>query len=300
MNTKIIFIGNYKGGVGKTTCTLNLAEYFHKEPSKNHEGQNKILVLDIDPQSSLSELMMHKRGEGELSDLPPEETLNYIFDLNILKIKKYNNIILTFDKNIIKECENYDFIPSSLFYYNKGKNKGLDVLSMEMENTVEYLSILKNYIDSVKEEYDFVLIDCPPTNNIITIAAFLMSDYYIIPTVLDGLSTNGVLHYINTVKETYKKYCFDNEDALLNKHYFGEEPKLIGIFYNLLRGQVHYESTKQDFENALERETEYKKDIILDSGINNYISIARSTENGEVSIERKDFEQLSKEIINRL
>lgn len=46
-----------------------------------------------------------------------------------------------------------------------------------IEYTVEYLSILKKYIDSVKGEYDFILIDCPPTNNIITMAAFLMSDY---------------------------------------------------------------------------------------------------------------------------
>lgn len=51
MNTKIIFVGNYKGGVGKTTSVLNFAEYFSKE-------NKKVLVLDIDPQSSLSEVLV--------------------------------------------------------------------------------------------------------------------------------------------------------------------------------------------------------------------------------------------------
>ena len=84
-------------------------------------------------------------------------------------------------------------------------------------------------------DFDYILIDCPPSSNLITQSAFLMSDYYLIPTVLDSISTNGVIHYIKTVKETYKKYCGDsNDDSILFKHYFGKEPELIGIFYNLI------------------------------------------------------------------
>lgn len=75
-----------------------------------------------------------------------------------------------------------------------------------------------------------------------------MLDYYIIPTVLDGLSTNGVIHYINTIENTYNEYCETGEDALITKHFFGKKPQLIGIFYNLLRGQVQYKEAKADFE----------------------------------------------------
>ena len=183
MNTKIIFIGNYKGGVGKTTSVLNFAEYFSR-------AEKKVLVLDLDPQSSLSEILVANGNYGSLSDLPENETLNYVFDLYISKIEKYNAIELKFDKAMIKSYkEMYDFVPSSLFYR---ENMGLDALVLKMKNNIQYLSILKNWIDMVKDKYNFILIDCPPSNNLVTRSAFLLSDYYIIPTVLDGLSTNGV------------------------------------------------------------------------------------------------------------
>ena len=86
--------------------------------------------MDIDPQSSLSEILIANGNFGLLSELPENETLNYIFDLYISKIEKYNTIELKFEKTMIKrynEC--FDFVPSSLFYR---KNKGLDALALMM------------------------------------------------------------------------------------------------------------------------------------------------------------------------
>ncbi len=249
MDTKIIFIGNYKGGVGKTTSVLNFAEYF----SINNKN---VLVLDLDPQSSLSEILVANGGTLSLSALPENETLNYVFDLYILKLKKYNALEIKFDDVMIKKYKNlYDYVPSSLFYR---KNMGLDTLALMMEDDIQYLSILKIWLDTVKEKYDIILIDCPPSNNLITKSAFLMSDYYIIPTILDGLSTNGVIHYINTIEETYDEYCVKREDALIAKHFFGEKPQLIGIFYNLLRARVNYSDAKTDFENEICNSTPYE------------------------------------------
>lgn len=289
MNTKTIFVGNYKGGVGKTTSVLNLAEYFS-------EKKKKVLVLDVDPQSSLSEILVSNGKYGLLSELPERETLNYIFDLYITKIKKYNAIELKFDDAVIKRYdEKYDFVPSSLFYRG---NMGLDALALLMEDDIQYLSILKNWVDTVKDRYDLILIDCPPSDNLITRSAFLMSDYYIIPTVLDGLSTKGVIHYIDTVERTYNEYCRDREDALIARHFFGEKPELIGIFFNLLRGQVNYKDEKADFAEEIGKL--YDKDPILKSVINNYIDIARSTQMGVASDEKQDFEKLADEIIGRI
>ncbi len=299
MDTKIIFFGNYKGGVGKTTSVLNFAEYFSCHASKNHSGKNRVLVLDVDPQSSLSEILVTKGGYGELSELEACETLNYVFDLCILKIKKYNDIELKFDKDcLIKKYKNlYDFVPSSLFYRN---NVGLDTIVIDMEDNIQYLCILKSWVDTIREGYDYIFIDCPPTNNLITRSAFLMSDYYIIPTILDGLSTNGVVHYINTIEETYKKYCEEDEDALIAKHFFGEKPQLLGVFYNLIRGQVNYDEEKEDFEAALDKYTSYGREVILDTLINNLIDIARETKDGNVSIKKKDFKWLTEEIIKKI
>lgn len=290
---KIIFIGNYKGGVGKTTTTINLAQYFSKE-------NYKILTIDLDPQSSLSEIQVNNfQNKKTLKDISDKKTLNYIYELSILKLKKYPGIQLTFPETIIqKHTDNYHYLPSSLFYKS---GKGLDSLAIEMEDNIAYLAILKSFIDTIKNQYDFILIDCPPSSNLITQSAFLMSDYYLIPTILDEISTNGVIHYIHTVSDTYKKYCIKGEDAILAKHYFGNSPKLIGIFYNMIRGQVDYNTADINFKNALKVANITKEDIyVFPYNINNYIDIARSTENGIMSKKKDDFANLSKNVLKRI
>lgn len=290
-DTKIIFVGNYKGGVGKTTSVLNFADYFSRVGKK-------VLVLDIDPQSSLSEILVSNcgNGVGSLADLPMEETLNYIFDLYISKIEKYPCVELQIGHSVIKSYKNkYDFVPSSLFY---GNGMGLDALAIRMKKDIQYLSILKNWVDTVKEQYDFILIDCPPSNNLITQSAFLMSDYYIIPTILDGLSTNGVRHYIDTVEKIYEEYC-EGEDIehVMARHFFGEQPELMGVFYTLIRSGVDYSVPKLNFEAEM---VKIKQNIILNGKIGNYIDIARCTSNGNISIEREDYNNLTEELLKRI
>lgn len=291
MNAKIIFVGNYKGGVGKTTSVLNFAEFFSRKPNTS------VLVLDLDSQSSLSEILVSKGNYGTLAKLKDQETLNYVFDLSISKIEHYPNLNIQFDDSLlIKSFSGYNFIPSSLFYQ---ENVGLDSLVLRMKDNIQYLSILKSFVDTIRSDYDYILVDCPPTNNLITRSAFLMSDYYVVPTILDGLSTNGVLHYIHTIEATYREYCIDHEDSLLARHFFGDMPKLLGIFYNMIRGQVNYDVAKEDFETTL-AQNGYDGDIILNKQINNYIDIARKTQNGEVSIQKDDFMVLADELFARI
>lgn len=144
------------------------------------------MVLDIDPQSSLSEILVANGGFGLLKEWKKRRRLIIYLICLFLRLKSIH--------------------------------------------VIQYLSILKNWIDTIRERYDIILIDCPPVNNLIIRSAFLMSDYYIIPTVLDGPSTNGVIHYINTIEKTYEKYCGDTNDGIIAKYFFGEKPQLIGIF----------------------------------------------------------------------
>lgn len=295
---KIIFVGNYKGGVGKTTSVFNFASYFAEKKSK------KVLVMDIDPQGSLSEILINNNYEEKtLKDLKPNETLNYVIDLSIKKIKKYKSINLKFDEKIIQKYEKYkfDFIPSSLYY---NKNVRLDDLVIEMEDTIEYLSILKTFIDNIieikKDRYDYIFIDCPPSHNLITKSAILASDYYIIPTILDTVSANGVLHYIQTVESIFNYYINEKEDNIIFKHYFGEKsPELLGIFITMLRKQVDNENPLEEFKEQLNNREDVKA-LIRDNKINNYIDIARSTGIGEISEDRNDYEQLIEELFNDL
>lgn len=261
--------------------------------------------MDLDPQSSLSEILVSNNG-AQLNELQSWKTLNYVFDLNISKIKKYHNLGLKFDEGMIQKYKKgcFDFVASSLFYRSdSGMDElGLDELAVRMEDTIEYLSILKGFIDSIldKKSYDFIIMDCPPSNNLITRSAFLLSDYYIIPTILDGISTNGVAHYINTVLKTYKRYCVDSEDAILARHYFGERPKLIGIFCTFIRKQVNYDSERDALVNTLRNECTDEDIYFFNEEINNYIDIARSTEIGESSIARKDYVELTESVLKRI
>lgn len=301
---KIIFVGNYKGGVGKTTSVLNFAICFSK-------AGKKVLTIDLDPQSSLSELLTSNNGQS-LNTLPSNQTLNYIFDLSITKIKKYKSIKLTFSTDIIQTYEKggFDFIASSLFY----EGGGLDNLAVKMEDNLEYLSILKTYVDDLPTErqYDYIFIDCPPSNNLITRSAFLMSDYYIIPTILDRISAHGVAHYINVVNNTYSSYCENGEDHMLAKHYFGNKPLLLGIFFTMIRKTVDYSQTKTSLFDLLKNYYSESPDNGEASGdffnhvycfeeeINNFIDIVRSTENGDISKFRQDYEHLSTRVLSRI
>lgn len=153
-----------------------------------------------------------------------------------------------------------------------------------------------------EKSYDYVLIDCPPSNNLITRSAFLLSDYYIIPTILDRVSANGVAHYINTVNKTYQKYCDDSEDKILMQHYFGEVPKLIGIFCTFIRGQVNYQKAWKNLQDTISQKCKYNNGDVyfFEEEINNYVDIARSTEIGQSSKARNDYNELSRSVLQRM
>ena len=295
---KILFVGNYKGGVGKTTTTFELALQF-----KKIDTNIKILVLDLDPQSSLSELLTRTNRNtknNDLSKFDSKKTLNYVYDLNIKKIKYFKSLIITFD-DIISKYENlenifFDFIPSSIFYKNqRGDELGLDDLILEMEDNVEYLSILPLFLKQFKNQYDYIFIDSPPTNNLITKSMFLTSDYFLIPTVCDGLSRYGVKHYLKKIYDSYKKICVESENADLAYNIFGNAPKCIGIFFNLIRGRVDYSSEEMNMKRTIEEELNQEIKI-FDTKINNYIDYARDIQRGETTKFRKDFDLLANEI----
>jgi cellulose biosynthesis protein BcsQ len=166
---KKIFFGNYKGGVGKTTSTYQIALELQKR-------KQKVLLIDLDSQSSLSEICLTAHRKL-LNELPDNETLNYVYMLYLQAIK-IKNIKFTLNiGTLLKNIHGTDFIPNSLF----SCYGGLDKISMDMDKSIENLLILRNFIEdnNLNSNYNFILFDCPPSNNIITQMAFLYSDYYI-------------------------------------------------------------------------------------------------------------------------
>ena len=168
---RIIAVANQKGGVGKTTTAINLSACLA-------ENNKKVLTIDTDPQGNTTS------GLG----VEKEEIENTVYDLMI-------------DQCTIKECivkteiENLDLIPSNV------NLAGAEIELLGINNK-EY--ILKNAVDYIKDDYDFIIIDCPPSLSMLTVNAMTTADAVLVPIqceyyALEGLSQ--LIHTVNLVKE---------------------------------------------------------------------------------------------------
>lgn len=168
---RIIAIANQKGGVGKTTTAINLSA------SLAAKGK-KVLVIDADPQGNTTS------GFGvEKNDLD-----NTIYEL-ILSECSINECIL---HDVI---QGVSIIPS---------NVNLAAAEIELIGVDKKEYILKNEIDWIKDKYDFIMIDCPPSLNLLTINSMTTADSVLVPIqceyyALEGLSQ--LIHTVNLVKE---------------------------------------------------------------------------------------------------
>ncbi|WP_246943285.1 ParA family protein [Bacillus pinisoli] len=287
-----VFVGNYKGGVGKTTSIYQIALHMV-------EAGKKVLLIDLDPQCSLSEICL-ARTNIDLDKLKENECLNYVYDIWLQK-KEYPSLHVTLDKKpLIKETdEGIHFIPSNIFY----RRGGLDDLAQMLKDEFYDLLALQQFFQSshIEDDFDYILFDCPPSNTIITQGAFLLSDYYIIPSIIQTMSVRGVVHYIKTVDKIYQTQCVDAENSTLAKALFGEKPELLGIFETLKKGTANYDTVMNDLKKDL---TKAKIETLLspiggekyvfDTVIHNYEHIARATANGQ---KVEEYKELTKEIM---
>lgn len=168
---KVVAIVNQKGGVGKTTTSINLSACFA-------EKGKKVLVIDTDPQGNTTS------GFG----IDKNNLEDTIYELILGECSIGDCII----KNVV---ENVSVLPA---------NVNLAAAEIELIGIDKKEYILKKEVDYVKEEYDFIIIDCPPSLNMLTINAMTTADSVLVPIqceyyALEGLSQ--LIHTINLVKE---------------------------------------------------------------------------------------------------
>lgn len=168
----IISVVNQKGGVGKTTTTVNIAACLAMQGKK-------VLLVDSDPQGNATS------GLG----IDKKELASTMYDL-YCNDKKIIEVII---RNVRK---NLDLIPANI---------QLAAVELELAQIVSRETICKNAIAEIKDDYDFILIDCPPSLSLLTVNALTASDGVLIPIQSEFYALEGLTQLLETIRYTNYK-----------------------------------------------------------------------------------------------
>ncbi|WP_304341242.1 ParA family protein [Metaclostridioides mangenotii] len=234
---KVISFINMKGGVGKTTLTINIGKQLS-------ERGKSVLIIDMDPQFNATQtLLLHMKKNPILSkeidevgkNIDSSKYYKELSERHETASQIFESAEIVEEKNLIKEIdENLYLIPGDLDLYKQLSG-----------NTDGKLFAVLKYLKekSILDNYNYILIDCPPVWSILTKSSLIASDYYVIPSKIDLYSAMG----INLLEEQITKEILEYQK---NKIFTGNLKKLGIIFTLVHKGNV----TEQNLMGLLEKQ----------------------------------------------
>jgi chromosome partitioning protein len=227
---KIISIVNQKGGVGKTTTAVNLA-------ASLGVLEKQILLIDADPQANATSALGINLHESQ-----EKKTIYEVIENNI----NPNDTIIT------TESPNLDIIPSTI---------NLVGAEIELVNHPDREKMLKNQLEKIKENYDFILIDCPPSLGLITINSLSASDSVLIPIQCEYFALEGLGQLMNTIRKI--------------QNFHNSELSIEGLLLTM------YDSRLRLSNNVIEEVKMHFEDIVFNTIIQRNVRLSEATGFGE-------------------
>ena len=176
MMSKVLAVVNQKGGVGKTTTCCNLGIGLVRKGKK-------VLLIDADPQGSLTASLGYQNPD-EITNTVKDVMQNIIYDMDVN------------DSVILHNEEGVDLVPSNI---------ELAAMEISLVNVMCREFVLKQYIDQIKERYDYILIDSGPSLGMLTINVLSCADYVVIPVAAEYLPVNGMQQLLSTIIKVRKQ-----------------------------------------------------------------------------------------------